>query len=87
MDINAAVETIEAFLASYESDHDDWSTTEIRVLPSGDDRDAIKITINFGPDADEGAIEGLKDRAVAALEGAHADIAGAFRLDVRALAD
>jgi hypothetical protein len=83
MDINQACTTVEAFLDGYRVDHADWGATEIRVLPSGDDKDAIKIWINFGA-AHEGEDLGARaDRAISALKAAHADIAGAFQLSVR----
>ena len=48
MDINDAVGAVEKFLTQYSKDHEDWNPTEIRVLPSGDERDAIKVWLNFG---------------------------------------
>jgi len=79
MNINDAVITIEKFLESYKSD--DWSPAEIRIRPSGDDMNAIKIWFDFdgAPNLDE-----LKDKAIKALGEAHKDIADAFDLEVRA---
>lgn len=85
MDINDAVTTIESFFESYRNDA--WSPTEIRTLPSGDSKDAIKIFFNFGPDVGDGEVDALKDAGIAALREAHPDIAETFALEVRAVAD
>ncbi len=84
MDINEAANQIEQFFDGFRDQHDDWNPTEIRVHPSGDDMDAIKIFFNFGTDTDEADIAPLRDRAMAALEKAHPDLADAFELEVRA---
>jgi hypothetical protein len=84
MDINQACTTVEAFLDEYRKQHADWGATEIRVLPSGDEKDTIKVWINFGAEHDGEDLGARADRAIAALKAAHADIAGAFQISVRA---
>jgi len=84
MDINDAVSKVEAFLEQFRSSHADWSPVEIRVLPSGDENDTIKIWINFGEDAENDDVDALADRAIVALKQAHPEVAGAFTLAVRA---
>jgi len=86
MDINEAVGAIEAFLTKYNEDHDDWNPIEIRVLPSGDENEAIKIWLNFGPDAGD-QVEALRMRAIDALRETHPDLEKDFSLEVRADAD
>ncbi len=80
MDINDAVSTIEKFLDSYKSDT--WSPEEIRVRPSGDNMNAIKIWFDFGDNG--GDLDALKDAAIKALGEAHKDVTDAFELEVRA---
>jgi hypothetical protein len=81
MDINQACTIIEAFLDKYRKDNAAWGATEIRVLPSGDDKDAIKIWINFA--SDDGALDERAGKAIAALKQAHGDVATRFTLQVR----
>jgi hypothetical protein len=86
MDINEAVGAVEKFLTKYNEDNDDWNPTEIRVLPSGDENESIKIWLNFGPDAD-GDVEALRMRAIDALKESHPDLEEHFTLEIRADAD
>ena len=79
MNISDAAITIEKFFESYKSD--DWAPVEIRVRPSGDNVNAIKIWFDFEGSDDKDA---LKDKAIAALSAAHKDIADAFDLEARA---
>ena len=80
MDINDAVRTIETFFESFQSD--EVSFEEVRVRPSGDDMNAIKIWFDFGEQ--DGNLEALKAKAIAALGEAHKDVVAAFELQVRA---
>jgi len=84
MDINEAANQIEQFFEEFRDGHADWNPTEIRVLPSGDDMNAIKVFFNFGPDVDDADIAPLRDRAMSALEKARPDLADAYELEVRA---
>ena len=79
--MDEALQAIEAFLLRYKEDHDDWSPDEIRVLPSGDEQDHIKIWLNF-PDGTSD-IDSLKQAAVDALNEAHPEVSE-FQLEVRA---
>lgn len=81
MTMDEALQAIEAFLLRYKEDHDDWNPSEIRVLPSGDEQDHIKIWFNF-PDGTAN-VDGLKDAAVEALTAAHPEVSE-FQLEVRA---
>ncbi len=84
MDINEAANQIEQFFEDFRDRHDDWNPTEIRVLPSGDDMEAIKIFFNFGTDVDDADIAPLRDRAMSALEKDRPDLVDAYELEVRA---
>lgn len=84
MDINEAAATIEKFFEQYRQQNDRFQPTETRVLPSGDAMDAIKIWFNFGPDVGEAEADERAEEAVAALREAHAEIADAFDLRVKA---
>ena len=84
MDINDAVDAIDKCLKDYASANADWSPTEIRVLPSSDDVDVIKVWLSFGDDVAEKDLPGLKQRAVAALGKALPAVADSFEIKVRA---
>jgi hypothetical protein len=84
MDINQAVATIEEFLARYGKAHADQAPVEAKVNPSGDQKDAIKLWLNFGAAA-EGKEAALAKTLEAALLEAHPDLK-AFTLAVRAQA-
>ncbi len=79
--MDEALPAIEAFLLRYKEDHEDWSPQEIRVLPSGDEQDHIKIWFNF-PDGTTD-VDALKQVAIDALTAAHPEV-GEFQLEVRA---
>ena len=79
--MDEALPAVEAFLLRYKEDHEDWSPEEIRVLPSGDQNDAIKIWFNFPEGTDD--LDALKKRAIDALTEAHPEV-GEFQLEVRA---
>lgn len=81
MDINEAVTAVEDFLLKYRDEHDDWNPEDIRVRPSGDSADAIKVWFGFAGN-EQADLEQLKQRAIAALEAAHPDLG--FKLQVRA---
>ena len=75
-----ALKTIEDFLASYKANND-WDPAEIRVLPSGDAADHIKIWFNFGEGVSD--VEALKQAPIDAMTAAHPEL-GEFQLEVRA---
>lgn len=81
MTMDEALQAIEAFFLRYKEDHEDWSPSEIRVLPSGDQNDSIKIWFNFPEGTDD--TDALKQTAVDALTAAHPDVSE-FQLEVRA---
>lgn len=79
MDINQAAQKVEEFLASYVG-HGGKKAKEIRVHPSGDDQNEIKVWVDLGGGvSDDGcdawAAQCQKDAAAAA---------GSFALHVRA---
>lgn len=84
MDINKAVEAIEAHLEKLKADDDSYNPSEIRVRPSGDDADHIKVWLNF-PDAKESELEGLKKQTSDSI-GHLAEVAE-FQVEVRAESD
>ena len=84
MDINEAVTTVDKFLREYNEANDEWNPIEIRVLPSGDENDEIKVWFNFGSEVVEAELEALKGKAEAALTEAHAEVMKAFTVEVRA---
>lgn len=79
MDINQATQKVEEFLASY-AGHGGKKAKEIRVRPSGDDANEIKIWVDLGGGVtdhacEEWAAQCAKDAAASA---------GSFQLHVRA---
>jgi hypothetical protein len=79
MDINQATQKVEAFLASY-AGHGGKKAKEIKVRPSGDDQNEIKIWVDLGggvsdDDCEAWAAQCTRDAAAAA---------GSFQLHVRA---
>ncbi len=79
MDINQAVQKVEAFLTSY-AGHGGKKAKEIRVRPSGDDQNEIKVWVDLGGGVSDDACEAwaaqcAKDAAASA---------GSFQLHVRA---
>ena len=75
-----ALKTVEDFLAEYQANND-WNPVEIRVLPSGDEQDHIKIWFNFGDGVTD--VEPLKQVVIDAMKAAHPEL-GEFQLEVRA---
>lgn len=86
MDINKSADTLQGALEKLRDDSDTWKPTEIRVLPSGDDMDHIKIWLNF-PDQSDDALEGFKQTALDELKKSHGGILDEFELEIRADAD
>lgn len=79
MDINQAAQKVEEFLASY-AGHGGKKAKEIRVHPSGDDQNEIKVWVDLGAGVGDDVCEAWaaqcqKDAAAAA---------GSFALHVRA---
>ncbi len=83
MTMEEAVETVEAFLEGFKSDV--WNPSEIRVHPSGDDKDAIKVFLVFAGTDDESADE-LKQSASDALQQAHPEL-GDLHIEFRAIGE
>lgn len=83
MDINEASKVVESFLNAHFGDAAVRPLT-LQVHPSGDDKDEIKIWMNFGEMAKDLDTDDIADTAIAALRAAHGDIAAAFRFHVRA---
>ena len=83
MGINEAVDAIEKFLLTYDSGA--GKPTSVRVRPSGDDIDVIKVHVEFAsaPRPNEDAWERA---AAAAIREALPDTQ-AYRLEVRVEAD
>ena len=86
MDINKAAEMLQTALETLRDDSDTWNPSEIRVLPSGDDMDHIKIWLNF-PDQDDDSLATFKKTARAELSKRHAEIVDAYEIEIRADAD
>jgi hypothetical protein len=84
MDINEAAAIVEKFFAQYSQQNADWHPVEVRVLPSGDEMDAIKIWLNFAEGVADDEVERLRDVALAALRTAHPEVEDSFELVVRA---
>jgi hypothetical protein len=76
MDINKAVELVEAFIAQYRQAHAGEAPVEAKVNPSGDEKDAIKVWLNFGPSVAEGKLAELEQTLRAALVAAHPELQG-----------
>ncbi|MBI5481489.1 MAG: hypothetical protein HY906_21710 [Deltaproteobacteria bacterium] len=76
MDINRAVAVIEVFLDKYRGSHPGWAPVETRVNPSGDDKNAVKLWLNFGPDVAEDKLPALEQEFQDALLEAHPEVKG-----------
>jgi hypothetical protein len=76
MDINQAVTVIEAYLEKYREAHPGRAPVETRVNPSGDEKDAIKVWLNFGADADAAKLPELEQALRDALLEAHPELKG-----------
>ncbi len=81
MGINEAVEVIERFLLEYR-DPKVWNPREIRVLPSGDERNHIKVWLNFGPGVTGDELADLERQVMEPLIDAHPRLS-AFILEIR----
>jgi hypothetical protein len=79
MDINQAAQKVEEFLASY-AGHGGKTAKEIRVRPSGDDQNEIKVWVDLGGGVSNDACEAW---AAQCQKDAAATAAG-FQLHVRA---
>jgi len=81
VNMDDAVQTVEEFLEEYSEDND-WAVVEIRVLPSGDENDTIKVWISFDGDSNEDDLDALKKEAIDALRDANPELDD-FSLEVR----
>ena len=79
MDINQAAQKVETFLASY-AGHGGTKAKEIRVRPSGDDPNEIKVWVDLGGGVSSDACEAW----AAQCQKDAAASAGTFQLHVRA---
>lgn len=84
MGINEAVEAIEKFLLGY--DGGSGRPTAVRVRPSGDVIDEIKISIELAGSSRRIDTDAYERACAAAIRGALPKVS-AFKLDVRAEAD
>jgi hypothetical protein len=80
------MDAIESFLDAFKARHADWNPCEIRVLPSGDDKDVIKVFLNFGPEIADSDLDELKRRPFQRLHEQHPGVA-AYTLRVTAVND
>jgi hypothetical protein len=78
MDINQATAEVEALVTAFQSSG--HAAREVRVRPSGDDADHIKVWADLGPGVDDAAC----DAWAAACKAAIASTVGAFQVEVRA---
>jgi hypothetical protein len=83
MNINVASETIDKFLQGY-AGKGGRKPVEVRVHPSGDDMNAIKIWVNLGPDAENDDMTAWCADAEAAIRKAHPEAVGTYTLELRA---
>lgn len=79
MDINQAAQKVEEFLANY-AGHDGKKAKEIRVRPSGDDQNEIKVWVDLGGGVSDDACEAWAAQCTKDA----AKVAGSFQLHVRA---
>jgi hypothetical protein len=85
MDINRAVVLVEEYVEKYRGAHPGRAPVEAKVNPSGDDKNAIKLWLNFGPDVAEDQLPALEQDLRDALLAAHPELQG-FTLAVRSQA-
>lgn len=78
MDINQATAAVEALVNGFESEG--RGAKEVRVRPSGDDADHIKVWVDLGPGVDDAACDAW---AAACKTAATAAVSG-FAFEVRA---
>ena len=76
MDINRAVALIEEYVEKYRGAHPGKAPVESRVNPSGDEKTAIKLWFNFGPDVAEDQLPALEQQFRDALLEAHPELKG-----------
>jgi hypothetical protein len=74
MDINKAVALVDAFVEDYRTSHAGRAPIEAKVNPSGDEKDVIKLWLNFGPDATEDKLPALEEELRDALLQAHPEV-------------
>lgn len=79
MDINQAAQKVEEFLATY-AGHGGKKAKEIRVRPSGDDQNEIKVWVDLGGNVSDDDCEAW----AAQCQKDAAKLAGSFQLHVRA---
>jgi hypothetical protein len=79
MDINEATQKVEEFLASYVG-HGGKKAKEIRVRPSGDDQNEIKVWVDLGGGVADDACEAWAAQCAKDAE----KLAPGFQLHVRA---
>ncbi len=82
MDINKAVTVIESYLEKYKEVHPGRAPVEAKVNTSGDEKDAIKVWLNFGPKAAEKELPSLEKELRESLLMAHPELQG-FTLRMR----
>lgn len=78
MDINQAVAEIEALVGAFTSGG--HTPREVKVRPSGDDADHVKVWVDLGAGVDDAAC----DAWAAACKAALAKAAHGFQVEVRA---
>jgi hypothetical protein len=83
MDINAAAEAVDKFLQGY-TGAGGRKPVEIRVLPSGDEKNLIKVWVNLGAAAEKDDLEAWCSAADEAIRAAVPDVGKPFELKVRA---
>lgn len=83
MDINRASEAIDKFLQGY-TGKGGRKPVEVRVHPSGDDMNAIKIWVNLGSAAEQDDMAAWCEDAEAAIRKAHPEAVGSYTLEMRA---
>lgn len=79
MDINQAAQKVETFLAGY-AGVGGKKAKEVRVRPSGDDANHIKIWVDLGPGVDDKTCDAWAEQCKTDAKAA----AGSFTLEVRA---
>jgi hypothetical protein len=83
MDINAAAEAIDKFLQGY-TGAGGRKPVETRVLPSGDQKNQIKVWVNLGAAAEQDDLEAWCTAAETAIRAGVAGVDTSIELRVRA---
>ena len=78
MDINQAAAEVERFVTTFASGG--RTPREVRVHPSGDDADHIKVWVDLGPGVDDAACHAWAE----ACKGGAGKLIGEFTIEVRA---